>query len=120
MGLGTATRRRLSRATACTWPGKQTKSCAYFAWTSVAGRFGNRQTAFRAENKLALARYYENLAHDLSDNTSISQSTLAHHLEGTTEFKSEVIVHSEDVLKSMENVLRYLPAYGVKLPKETS
>ena len=76
--------------------------------------------AFRAENKLALARYYENLAHDLSDNTSISQSTLAHHLEGTTEFKSEVIVHSEDVLKSMENVLRYLPAYGVKLPKETS
>ena len=64
--------------------------------------------AFRAENNLPVARYFERMAGELDDNVSMSMTSLAAHLERGPVFKEGLAPSAEEVSKSMEFLLRYV------------
>ena len=70
--------------------------------------------AYRAENKLALARSYENTAHELQDNISLgSLDGMVRCLEHDANdfYKPDLTVTEAEVQESMTNLLRYVNSH---------
>lgn len=70
--------------------------------------------AYRADNKLALARGYERMASELGDNMAGSslQSMVRHiEVEQDANYKPELTVTETEVQADLENVLRYVNSH---------